>query len=232
MLIAYLDESYTQDRYYIAAFVIDLDDLPLLQAAIADGARYAEGFGIAPGSELHAHEIMSGKKAWAPLRGQHRAAIAIYQRALTNIAGLPGRMFVRGLDIPRLHARYKYPDPPHRIVLQHLLEEISDYGQSLGAQVLVVADEIPDQKAHKTRVETYQRLGTPGYKPNKLAHIQTPITFASSALTPGLQVADLIAYIFRRYDGHTEENTRTRVTVEALWGILAPVWGKVWVWMP
>lgn len=75
-------------------------------------------------------------------------------------------------------------------------------------------------------------IETPGRKPNRLAYVHRPITFVSSALTPGLQVADLIAYLYRRYDGHTQENTRTRVTVEALWGILSPVWGKVWVWMP
>jgi hypothetical protein len=97
VLISFLDESYTQDRYYIAAFVIGSKDLALLNAAVADAARYAEGFGVPPGAELHAHEIMSGKGSWAALRGQHRSAIAIYQRALTNIAMLPGIMCVRGV---------------------------------------------------------------------------------------------------------------------------------------
>lgn len=232
MLISYLDESYTQDRYYIAAFVIDLADLPLLEAAVADAASYAEGFGIAAGAELHAHEIMSSKKAWSPLRGQHRSAIAVYQRALTNIAGLPGVMFVRGLDIQRLHARYKYPDPPHRIVLQHLLEEIDNYGERRRDHVLIVADELPDEDAHRTQVQTYQQVGTPGYRPSKLARIETPLSFACSATTPGLQVAGLIAYLYRRYDGLVEKDRRTRTQVEKLWSTLSPIRGAVRVWTP
>jgi hypothetical protein len=232
VLIAYLDESYTKDRYYIAAFVIDEADTGLLAEAVADAVKYAEGFGIAPDTELHAHEIMSGKKAWAALRGQHRAAIAVYQRALDNIAALPGVMYVRGLDIPRLHARYRYPNPPHEIVLQHLLEEVSDYGRSRGQQVLIIADEIPDQEAHKTQVLSYQAVGTPGYKPNKLAYIEKPISFANSAMTPGLQVADLIAYLYRRHNGHVEKDQRARKAVEKLWETLRPIWGAVWVWTP
>lgn len=232
MLIAYLDESYTKDRYYIAGFVIDADDVELLDKAVRDVGEYAQGFGIDPGTELHAHEIMSGKRGWAPLRGKHRAAIAIYQRALDHIAALPGVMFIRGVDIVRLNARYKYPHPPHQIALQHVLEEISDYGRSRGEQVLIVADEIPDQEAHKTKVLGYQQLGTPGYKRNMLENIESPIVFESSAETPGLQVADLIIYLYRRHDGHVETDARTKDAVEKLWATLKPIWGAVWVWLP
>jgi hypothetical protein len=232
VLISFLDESYTQDRYYIAAFIIESREMALLRAAVADAAAYAEGFGVPPGAELHAHEIMSGKGSWAALRGQHRSAIAIYQRALTNVAGLPGIVCVRGVDIPRLRARYRYPDPPHRIVLQHVLEEVSACGRRQGRQVRVVADELPDQDSHTTEVETYRQLGTIAGRPARLAHIETPITFACSATTPGLQVADLIAYLYRRYDGHVEKDPRTRAEVEKLWQTLAPVTGVARVWTP
>lgn len=232
MLISFLDESYTQDRYYIAAFIIESKDLALLNAAVADAARYAKGFGVPPGAELHAHEMMSGKGSWAALRGQHRSAIAIYQRALKNIAKLPGIACVRGVDIPRLRARYRYPDPPHRIVLQHVLEEVSACGRQRGRQVRVVADELPDQESHTTQVETYRQLGSLAGRPARLAHIDTPITFACSATTPGLQVADLIAYLYRRYDGHVEKDPRTRAEVEKLWQTLAPVTRVARVWTP
>lgn len=115
MLIAYLDESYTRDRYYIAAFVIPASEVSRLDAAVARVAAYAEGFGVPARSELHAHEIMSGKRDWKPIRGKHRAAIGIYQRALTEVAALPGKLHIRGVDVERLNARYRYPEPPHQV---------------------------------------------------------------------------------------------------------------------
>jgi len=203
----------------MGAFVIDEAYLSELAAAVARAAAYAEGFGVAPGAELHAQEIMSGKKAWKPLRGKHRSAIAIYRRALQELATLPGaRVFIDGVDVVRLNARYSYPEPPQRVTLRYLLEAIDRYAVRFGERVVLIADEVPDQVDQGKRAADYQQAGTGGYRSSNLTAMEMPITFGSSAESPGLQAADLVVYLFRRLDAHIETDARVGVAVRDLWG--------------
>lgn len=65
-----------------------------------------------------------------------------------------------------------------------------------------------------------------------LQNIEQPVVFQPSHTTPGLQVADLIAYLYRRRDAHVETDPRTHAAVEQLWATLEPVRGTVRVWEP
>lgn len=62
------------------------------------------------------------KQACAPLRGKHREAAGVYAAALRIAQDAEVRYLFRGVDVNRLNARYWYPDQPHKVVLQHLLE--------------------------------------------------------------------------------------------------------------
>jgi len=232
VLIAYLDESYTSERYYIAALIIDENDLPLLDAARARMDAYISGYGIAAGTELHAHAVMTGRDGWAPVAQQVRARLAIYQQWMNEIAALPAVMVVRGVDIPRLRARYRYPNAPHQVVLQHTLEVLNRYAKQQGTQIRVVADQVPGQSGYGADLLRYQEDGTPGYKSSRLDAVVPPLTFESSAGVTGLQAADGIAYIYRRLDAHAESNPRVAAAVQRLWSTLQPIWYEVWRWDP
>lgn len=232
MLIAYLDESYTRDNYYIAAVVIKAEHEDRLRDAILRAAGIAEAFGLPHDIELHAHEMTAGKGAWSPLRGRHRAVATIYRRALELLAEVPVEVFVRGLDVARLHARYRYPRRPHEIVLQHILEELSDHAVSRETWVTVVADELPDQSTLHGLVRTFRDLGTPGYASSTLTGIELPLSFRTSHGTPGIQAADLVAYLYHRLDGHPEGDARARRSAERLWAAIEPAIVHVWVWRP
>ncbi|WP_179872656.1 DUF3800 domain-containing protein [Microcella indica] len=234
MLFAFVDESYTRDRYYIAAFVVNESQLLDLRAANRRALEYAAGFGVDPDSaELHGYEIMSGDKEWSPLRGKHRAAHAIYSRALREMGTLPrARAFVEGVDVARLNARYSYPEPPHRVVLRHLLEVLNSHARLTREEVLVIADEVPDQEDHARRMAAYQTVTTGGYKPSKLQHVQFPITFGRSVESPGLQAADLIAYLYRRLDAHKSSGPKAERTARALWADVAPLKPRCRRWDP
>lgn len=145
---------------------------------------------------------------------------------------LPLHVFVRGVDVVRLNARYKYPHPPHQIALQHVLEVVSDFGRRNGQMVAVCADEIQQQDIHRERVLRYQLHGTPGYKPNLLTQIDGPVTFRPSQLEPGLQLVDLVTYIYRRLDDHPDADARARAAVIRLGDTLRPVVRAQWLWIP
>jgi hypothetical protein len=240
-LVAFLDESYSSDYYYIAAVVISEDEVARLEGGLARAAEYAEGFGVAAGSELHAHRIMSGRDDFAALRGRHRAASAIYARALHAIADSPVAIFIRGVDVTRLNARYRYPVPPHQIVLQHVLEDVSDHGKKLAQMVTVIADEVEDQDGHVQRVASFQVVGTPGYRSQTLPNLVMPIRFASSAATGGLQAVDLVVYLHRRCEDHQDASgregrpdpdPRAVATADKLWNIIAGRVQRRWTWTP
>lgn len=233
MRYAFVDESYSRERYFVGAFVVRDDQLAVVKKAVGATLRYAEGFGVDSAAELHGHEIMSGKGDWSPLRGKTRAALSIYRQALTQIAGIrDARAFVEGVDVARLNARYSYPQPPHQIALRHLLEKLNTHAAAVGDRVVVIADEVPDQQAHAMRMASYQTLTTGGYKPSRLARIDFPITFGKSAESPGLQCADLIVYLHRRIDANSLTQGQSITAARDLWAILTPLRPSARRWDP
>lgn len=234
MLYAFVDESYTRDKYYVGAFVVHESQLTDLRDAQRRALEYAAGFGVDPAAaELHGYEIMSGVGAWRSVRGQHRAAQAIYARTLREFASIDGaRSFIQGVDVARLNARYKYPQPPHRIALRHLLEDLNSNARLRKEMVTVIADEVPDQDDHARRMESYQTVTTGGYKPSKLLHIEFPIAFGRSVESPGLQASDLMVYLYRRRDAHVSPDPKAARTAETLWLAAAPLRPRCRRWNP
>ncbi len=233
VLYAFIDESYTADRYYVAAIIVDEKHLAEVREALAAARGYAAGFGVTTeGIEYHAHSIMTGCDGWEPVKGKPRAAIAIYGDVLRRLSGLPVKLIVRGVDVARLNARYRYPEAPYAVALRHLLEQIDLYARRAKDVAVIIADEIQGQASHIAQTMTYQVKGTGGYKPSKLQQIEMPIHYGKSHESPGLQSVDLAVYLYRRLDAHVETNRRTAAKVAELWESLAPIRYHVWRWDP
>lgn len=235
VLIAYLDESYNKDFYYIAAAIGSTEGWEQLELSFAEiKQNTAKAHGTPLDAELHGHEIMGGEGEWAPLRGKHREAAGVYLAALRQARAAGIAYLFRGVDINRLNARYKYPEQPHSVVLGHLLERIDDHARKSreSDQVIVVADEIATQEIHKKQFEGYQLTGTPGYRSNRLARISTPINFASSRNSVGLQAADLAAYLHHRRNTVVEKHPAAQASMRRLLKEVDPSTVHEWTWIP
>jgi hypothetical protein len=232
VLFAFVDESYSEDYYYVGAFVIDEAQLNNLRDAVKRTKDFAAGFGVPPETELHAHSMMSGTDGWDVLQGKHRASISVYRFGLRQLAALRAKVIVRGVNVAGLRQRYRVARPPHAVALSHTLEDVNAYAGALGERVVVIADNLPDQVDHARRVERYQLVGTGGYRSSLLEHIESPIVFGSSAESPGLQAADLLVYLYRRKDSHIESRALVTKTVEELWAITSPLKPRTWRWNP
>lgn len=232
---AYVDESYTTDRYYVAAAVADEAAWVCVDAKLAEiRERTHNAHGTPLDIEFHADELMNGRKDWAPLKGKHREAAGIYAAVLQAASDCNVRFVLRGLDIQRLHARYKYPDHPHAIVLGHTLERLHERSRDhhMGAKVTVVADEIATQAQHLDQFEGYQKWGTPGYRSSTLSTIVAPISFAPSHSVNGLQLADFGAYLHRRRSTQTERHPQAVRAMSRLSGILDGMTAHNHTWEP
>jgi hypothetical protein len=231
MLHAFIDESYTDKRYYQAAVVMKEEDLPLLDAALILASDFARGFGVGPGVEFHAHSLMSGRDGWEPVAEAARARLRIYAHTLNLISQLPARIFIEGVDIAKLNARYSYPDSPHSVTLRHLFEEINDFAGHHNRRVHVTCDRIGDYKTELRNFDFYKKVRNEGFEPSDLQHLES-LTFGDSKDHQGLQAADQIVYLYRRMNAHTESNPKTERAIKNMWESLLPIVAKHRRWDP
>jgi hypothetical protein len=233
VLLSYLDESATKDRFYIAAVCVPESQLVPLTKALDDVvAKAAKSFGIDEATELHGHEIVNGKGPWKPFAQEHRIRIGVYDDAMAAIGSHDVHIILRGLDIARQRERYARVDPPHSVVLPHTLERIDELAAARDDYALVIADEAEGQNDHRRDLWIFQRQATWGYRSRQLARIVDTMHFVPSHHSRLVQAADLVAFLYRRRQTHTERDARSERANAALWARVQP---RVWhagIWLP
>lgn len=235
MLIAYVDESYDRDRYFIGAAIGTQEAWFRLESDFATiRGRTAELHGTPLDVEFHGHEVMGGSGAWAPLRGMHREAAGVFRSVLRTSRHAGIRYLFRGVDVRRLNARYSYPDSPHSIVFGHVLEQIDDFtaASRQPERTIVVADQIATQADHQREFAGYQLFGTGGYRSTRLLRIASPLNFADSSKSDGLQAVDLATYVYYRRQCPVPRHPKAQVTQDRLWREIAPAVDHQFTWVP
>lgn len=204
MLYAYLDESYMQGQVYLmGALILTPQQVQRLNSSL-DGVIWSTHKahpGISMTSELHGQALFQRSGDWVGLRAIPSAAFAIYRRSVSQIVQSGGVYMVRGVRRPdRIAERYPFnPWPPHQIALQYLLEEIHRYAKGKNEQVTLIADQVPDQDHHESRMQAFQLKGqTPGYRSESLDSIAFPMQWVDSREHRALQAADLLTFAYLR----------------------------------
>lgn len=237
MLLAYLDESYSRNHFYIAALVVpEAVALPLATALDDLVTEVANerfpGIGLTPEAELHGYELFHGVADWQPLNRMHRARVGIYADACSIIASHEVDIALRGMRTDMQRARYADQDDPHGVVLTFVLENVQEIAERDEALALVVADEVPGQSGHRSRLRWYQQRGTWGYRARPIDRIVDTIHFAPSTESRLIQAADLLAFIHHRREAVTSSDPRSAQAVEAIWQSLRPRFHSLRTWHP
>lgn len=235
MLLTYLDESYTKQRYFIAALLVpDWQARSLtrsLDRIVADTGREYDH--IPPTAELHGYDIVAGKGDWQGLASRIRVRIGVYNKALQAIANHDVAVIVRSVDTVGLDERHPHGhDHPHAIVLTHLIERVDEYAEAVGERALLIADEVDDQDIYRRDLWNYQRSATWGYRSRQITRIVDTIHFAPSKASRLVQAADLIAYLARRITTHVETDPRARQANRVLWVRIEPQIVHKGCWWP
>lgn len=235
-LVAYLDESYNSERFFLGSAIAPAETWNTVdQRLIQLRDIQVELHGISPEAELHAHEILGGKGEWKPLRGKHREANQIIKLALSILQEEQVKFIFRGVDVTRLNARYKYPRPPHAVALQHTLERINEHAKRLGETepVLLYADIVDTKEELQAQFAGYKENRTDGYRPSNLEHLQQPIRFLDSRLSPGLQAVDIGIYLYRRFECiPVEKNANAQRARKPLENLLQEMTVHRHTWLP
>lgn len=222
MLLAFTDESYSDAHYYQAALVIDEKDLWKLEVILDEARQYVQGFGVISSIEFHGNEIMSARKGWEPIAGNFRIKSSIFKFIFRRLARINATLIIQGVDVNRLKNRYKYPDSPHEITHKNLLDALDRYAESCNEKVWVISDQIHLQTRLQQLFSIYQIISTGGLFPRYLTNI-LEIEHVQSHQHSGIQIIDLCAFIFRRFDEHIEGSEKTRKEVIGMWELLGPL---------
>lgn len=231
MLLTYVDESYTDEWFTMAALLVDGPEAVAMTDELDRVARSAaDAYGLDPAVELHGHEIFHGRGAWkgTPVR----ARVGVFDDVIEAIAARNVMVIARAMDIVGQRARYAAPDSPHSVVLQHVLERIDDCVTRLGDYALVIADEVDGQASHRADLSGYREVGTKGYRSRRLARIVDTLHFAPSHASRLVQAADVIAFLYRRVFTHQETDQRSRKAKIAMWKRLCPRVHHEHCWFP
>lgn len=221
MWVAYIDESAEDERKFMsmAAVLCTEAAVPAMTAAldaiVADAARE---HGTSPQAELHTTDMVSRANGWENLPDVG-AAVAIAHRVLDALCGIDGVEFVmRGLDVVKQRAR-RYPEvwEPRRVLIQHVLEYCNSQLREHGSFMAVV-DEMSKPAEHRNLLALYRADGTPGFRRSKLERVIDNIYFMPSHYARGLQAADVVANVHRRYMTQTGgTDPRSRAASDEMW---------------
>lgn len=221
MLLAFTDESYSEDRFYQVAYVIHENQLPEVENRMLEAKKYAEKFGIHPETEFHGHRIMNHLDGWEPLEGKLKAKLDIYKMCLHIISKIDGVVIIRGVDYNAMKERYQTPHLPEELSHKLLLDSLDRYAETKAEKLIVYSDEAPQQKRLGELFLEYKVISTGGRYPRFLNHI-VRVEYIDSKSHVGIQIADLIVYLYRRMDDHFKDNLLEQARVRKLWQIIEP----------
>jgi Protein of unknown function (DUF3800) len=223
VLLAYVDESYTHDMYFIASLLCpDREALSLTRALDEVVVRACESHGIRPEAELHGHDLFQAKGDWSLLAKAPHARIGIYGEAFQAIGDHDVKIVICGVNSRRLRERYTTADDPHALVLANLLERVDEYVARNGEYALVIADEIPQQNRYRVDLSRYKQHGIWGARTRLLTHIVDTLHFAPSSESRLVQAADLIAFMYQRMETETTTDARAKRANGAIWAHIGP----------
>ncbi|HEX3042706.1 MAG TPA: DUF3800 domain-containing protein [Solirubrobacterales bacterium] len=219
MLLGYIDESYVRgERYWLAVALVPAENVPQLTKDVqrVPGILPAE-FSAAVTAELHGHALFHGTKGFKPLEKLIDLRIRLYRRGLRALA-------TAATDVIFIGVKWNDPALPndlnlHRMqAVRGMLPVIEDRVERLQEHCLLIADE----------EETTRRDFAGAVRDHKVdcvegcgeCRIIDNVLFVDSRDSPGVQCADLAAYLHHRVDSDRDNNSRARAANRKLYRVL------------
>ena len=232
VLEAYVDESYCEDWFFMAAAVsTDMAQVASLDFAIQGLLREVfEPRGLPHPEEIHGHEIMQGKGPWVAVPLAER--LSVMGRVLQELRRHDVRFIIRGLDRVAQRRRYRDVFEPYPMILTHVLRTANAYASEGDQRIRLVCDEIDQHDRHRAMLERHRHQGTPGYQRTTLEQVYGQLTFQSSIKSPMIQAADVVAYLRHRIAAKPAPDRRELRARRSLWRIVEPLIDHDYVWKP
>ncbi len=226
----YIDETGTSGKQPFLTIAAALVDEEMVQPLAGGLRRVAMAqLGWLPADfEFHGRELWHGEKHWSDK--QPPELIAAYEAALALLETYDIWIAHATINKPALHDRYEGAADrnAYRLALQFLLEKVDRLGE--GRKVLV-ADEAKEQELRALKmVADMQEWGGGEVPGRQLQSVIDSLHFVSSHASPGVQMADLIAYILQR-SRHKETHPEAQAGLDRLVAMVSNrtvTWREAW----
>lgn len=207
--LVYIDETgssgagaSSQPCLTLVAVIVHEDKVRALTSAMQKVTMQHLGW-IPEDFEFHGNEIWQGTGYW---KGKTPPElIAVYKSAIQILVDLNISVAHSSIDKEKLHIRYAggADNNAYGLALQFLLEKI-DGGTT---NRIIVADEAKEQELGAVKmVADLQHWGL-GMVPGKtLKTVIDSLHYVRSHVSPGVQMADLVAYVLQRSWHHRERH--------------------------
>jgi hypothetical protein len=198
----YIDETGSvgtggkrQPYLTLVAVIVDEEMVQQLSAGLEKVAWDHLGW-VPADLEFHGNEIWQGTKHWT--KKTPSELLAAYEAAIDLLDTCDVDIAHSSIHKARLTKRYggAADDNAYRLALQFLLEKVDALGS---ARKVLVADEAKEQELGAIRmVADLQKWGGGEVPGRQLKTIIDSLHFVASHTSPGVQMADLVAYAIQR----------------------------------
>jgi uncharacterized protein DUF3800 len=200
--LVYIDETGSvgkgankQPLLTLAAVLVDEGNVQPLLRAFQQAARDHLGW-LPSDFEFHGNEVWSGTGYWKEKTYDER--IAVYEQAIAVLETLDIDVSHASIHKQRLHARYNgaADGNTYLLALQFLLEKVDAYWPQ---NKILIADEAKEHQLRAIKmVADMQEWGAGEVPGRQLRTVIDSMHFVSSHASPGVQLADLVAYALQR----------------------------------
>ena len=219
MQIAYVDETYNEAVYSFVAFLVHEErDAAMQRKILAIPGRFAS-HGIDPNAELHGSDLFHSRRAWKTLRDQPGLRVHAYQLGLRVVGTFDGKLAF--VSTRRTGEAAHSLSAARLATLDLLLTCLEKEGERFDERCLLIFDEAGSANSALVKAvhAHHRRELTKGPTPRV---VEAP-GIAHSHRTPGIQIADLAAFLFqRRRQGRDGKETASGQALGSLWKTLEP----------
>jgi hypothetical protein len=180
----------------LVAVIVPEDQVQALGTSIRELTTFALGW-LPRGIEVHGQELWSGTGPWKSL--SHEQRIALYTEALELLETHHAYIAHASINKPRLSSRYPDPANPYLLALQFLCQKINDWPARSAGPIVLIADESKENELRAIEMVADLQSWGPGVVGGpRLGMIIDTLHFVRSPASPGVQMADLVAFIIHR----------------------------------
>jgi len=236
--LVYIDETGSsgkgakqQECVRLVAVIVDEDKVNPLRDALAKVEdTHFDLHGVTP-REFHGVEIWNAAGPWRGKKPDE--LLAAYGDAISILDELGIDVAHAQVHKERLNARWGEDGDKaaYLLALQFLLEKIDSLGGGR-ERYIVVADEAKEHELRAVEmVADLQTWGRGEVSGKVLKNVIDSIHFVDSKRSPGVQMADLVAYLLQRNDcgeeHHPNAQEKRTAMVDAVWARTV-TWRETW----
>lgn len=232
----YIDETGSvgkgaakQPQLILVAVIVDEDKVQPLGEAMRKVAVEHLELSTTENFEFHGNEIWGGKNRWCQI--EPPGLIAAYEAVINLLTILELSVSYATINKEELHQRYSgaADGNSYLLALQFLLEKVDSLGTK---NKIVVADEAKEHQFRAIKmVADMQQWGWGEVPGVQLRTVIDSLHFVQSHASPGVQMADLVAFAIQRFrlkkDTHPDAVAAVARIMEVI-NNCTPTWRESW----